>query len=51
MNQPVRRGVIVGGGFAGDIRRERAFTIDDIPLETGAYGGRHRSTTSENPVP
>jgi len=24
--------------FTRDIRRERTFTIDDMPLEAGAYG-------------
>jgi len=35
-----RIGAILGWWFAftRDIRRERTFTIDDMPLETGAYG-------------
>jgi NADH dehydrogenase len=48
-----RIGAVLGWWFAftRDIRRERTFTIDDMPLEAGAYGGRHRSTISGNPVP
>src|SRR5690242_21788882 len=35
-----RVGAVLGWWFAftRDIRRERTFTIDDMPLETGAYG-------------
>jgi len=35
-----RIGAVLGWWFAftRDIRRERTFTIDDMPLETGAYG-------------
>jgi NADH:quinone reductase (non-electrogenic) len=48
-----RIGAILGWWFAftRDIRRERTFTIDDMPLEAGAYGGLPRSTISGNPVP
>jgi NADH dehydrogenase len=30
--------------FARDMRRERGFTIDDMPVEAGAYGGLPKST-------
>jgi NADH dehydrogenase len=35
--------------FARDVRRERTFTIDDIPLTTGAYGDAE--TTARIPQP
>src|SRR5499433_3352053 len=34
--------------FTRDLRRERTFTVDDIPVTTGPYGGRPESTT-DNP--
>jgi NADH dehydrogenase len=37
--------------FARDMRRERGFTIDDMPVEAGPYGGRPKSTLSGNSVP
>jgi NADH:ubiquinone reductase (H+-translocating) len=41
-----RIGAVLGWWFAftRDIRRERTFTIDDMPLETGAYGELPKST-------
>jgi NADH dehydrogenase len=48
-----RVGAILGWWFAftRDIRRERAFTLDDMPLEAGAYGAQPESAISENQVP
>jgi len=41
-----RIGAVLGWWFAftRDLRRERTFTIDDMPLETGAYGELPKST-------
>ena len=41
-----RIGAVLGWWFAftRDIRRERTFTIDDMPLEAGAYGELPKST-------
>ena len=30
--------------FTRDLRRERTFTLDDMPLEDGAYGELPKST-------
>jgi NADH dehydrogenase len=48
-----RVGAILGWWFAftRDLRRERTFTIDDMPLEAGAYGEPTTSTISGNSVP
>jgi NADH dehydrogenase len=48
-----RVGAILGWWFAftRDLRRERTFTLDDMPLEAGAYGEPTTSTISRNSVP
>jgi len=48
-----RVGAILGWWFAftRDLRRERTFTIDDMPLEAGAYGEPTTPTISGNSVP
>jgi len=48
-----RVGAILGWWFAftRDLRRERTFTLDDMPLEAGAYGEPTTSTSSRNSVP
>ena len=48
-----RVGAVLGWWFAftRDLRRERTFTLDDIPLEAGAYGEPTTSTISRNSVP
>ncbi len=48
-----RIGAILGWWFAftRDIRRERTFTIDDMPREAGPYGERSKATISGNPAP
>jgi NADH:ubiquinone reductase (H+-translocating) len=48
-----RVGAVLGWWFAftRDLRRERTFTIDDMPLEAGAYGEPTTSTISGNSVP
>jgi NADH dehydrogenase len=48
-----RVGAVLGWWFAftRDVRRERTFTIDDIPVSSGAYGTAAGLTTAAAPEP
>ena len=48
-----RVGAVLGWWFAftRDLRRERTFTIDDVPMDTGLYGGPDGPADSGRDVP